>query len=87
MPAYYTYDIAFWMKIFAVMLLGLNAAAFYLTDTFKVVEHMGPGEDAPPPAKSIAASSLILWLAVITLGRYIQLYQKRSRLGEMFEAT
>jgi hypothetical protein len=75
MPAYYTYDIAFWMKIFAVLLLGLNAAAFYLTDTFKVVEHMGPGEDAPPPAKIIAASSLILWLAVITLGRYIQLYQ------------
>jgi hypothetical protein len=75
MPAYYTYDIAFWMKIFAVLLLGLNAAAFYLTDTFKVVEHMGPGEDAPAPAKIIAASSLILWLAVITLGRYIQLYQ------------
>jgi uncharacterized membrane protein len=75
MPAYYTYDIAFWIKIFAVLLLGLNSAAFYLTDTFKVVEHMGPGEDAPPPAKIIAASSLILWLGVITLGRYIQLYQ------------
>jgi len=75
MPAYYTYDLAFWIKIFAVLLLGLNAAAFYLTDTFKVVERMGPGEDAPPPAKIIAASSLILWLGVITLGRYIQLYQ------------
>jgi uncharacterized membrane protein len=75
MPAYYTYDIAFWMKILAVLLLGLNAAAFYLTNTFKVVEHMGPGEDAPPPAKIIAASSLLLWVAVITLGRYIQLYQ------------
>jgi hypothetical protein len=75
MPAFYTYDIAFWIKIFAVLLLGLNAAAFYLTDTFKVVEHMGPGEDAPPFAKIIAASSLVLWLGVITLGRYIQLYQ------------
>jgi len=75
MPAFYTYDIAFWIKIFAVLLLGLNAAAFYLTDTFKVVEHMGPGEDAPPSAKFIAASSLVLWLGVITLGRYIQLYQ------------
>jgi len=75
MPAYYTYDIAFWIKIFAVLLLGLNAAAFYLTDTFKAIEHMGPGEDAPPPAKIIAASSLLLWVGVITLGRYIQLYQ------------
>jgi uncharacterized membrane protein len=75
MPDFYTYDAAFWIKIFAILLLGLNAAAFYLTDTFDVVEHMGPGEDAPPVAKVIAASSLILWFAVITLGRYIQFYQ------------
>jgi uncharacterized membrane protein len=75
MPNFYTYDIAFWIKILAILLLGLNAAAFYLTDTFNAVEHMGPGEDAPPRAKIIAASSLFLWFAVITLGRYIQFYQ------------
>jgi uncharacterized membrane protein len=75
MPNFYTYDIAFWIKIFAILLLGLNAAAFYLTDTFHVVEHIGPGEDAPRGAKIIAASSLVLWFAVITLGRYIQFYQ------------
>jgi uncharacterized membrane protein len=75
MPVFYTYDVAFWIKIFAVLLLGLNAAAFYLTDTFKMVERMGPGEDAPPRAKIIAASSLVLWFGVITLGRYIQSYQ------------
>jgi len=75
MPDFYTYDAAFWIKIFSILLLGLNAAAFYLTDTFNVVEHMGPGEDAPPLAKVIAASSLVLWFVVITLGRYIQFYQ------------
>ena len=75
MPAYYTYDMAFWIKMFGILLLGLNAAAFYLTDTFQVVERKGPGEDVPPAAKLIAASSLVLWLGVITLGRYIQLYQ------------
>jgi hypothetical protein len=75
MPNFYTYDIAFWIKIFAILLLGLNAAAFYLTDIFHVVERMGPGEDAPLPAKVIAASSLVLWFGVITLGRYIQFYQ------------
>lgn len=75
MPAFYTYDIAFWIKMFAILLLGLNAAAFYLTDTFRVVERMGPGEDAPMPAKIIAASSLVLWFGVITAGRYIQFYQ------------
>ena len=75
MPEFYTYDMVFWIKIFAILLLGLNAAAFYLTDTFNAVKHMGPGEDAPPLAKIIAASSLALWFAVITLGRYIQFYQ------------
>ena len=72
MDQYYTYDWAFWLKMLAIMLLGLNVAAFYLTDAFESVEHLGPGEDAPPLAKFIAATSLFLWFAVITLGRYIQ---------------
>lgn len=74
MPGFYTYDVVFWMKIAAIMLLGLNAAAFYFTNAFNAVEHMGPGEDAPPLAKWIAGSSLVLWFVVITLGRYIQSY-------------
>jgi hypothetical protein len=72
MDQYYTYDWAFWLKMLAIMLLGLNVAAFYLTDAFESVEHLGPGEDAPPLAKFIAATSLVLWFTVITLGRYIQ---------------
>jgi uncharacterized membrane protein len=74
MPAYYTFDAAFWLKILAVLLLGVNAAAFYLTDAFESVERLGPGDDAPRLAKVIAGSSLFLWFAVITLGRYIQSY-------------
>jgi uncharacterized membrane protein len=72
MDQYYTYDWAFWLKMLAIMLLGLNVAAFYLTDAFESVQGLGPGGDAPPLAKFIAASSLFLWFAVITLGRYIQ---------------
>ena len=74
MPAYYTFDAAFWLKILAVMLLGLNVAAFYLTNAFESVERLGPGDDASRLAKVIAGSSLFLWFAVITLGRYIQSY-------------
>lgn len=74
MDQYYTYDWAFWLKMLAIMLLGLNAAAFYLTGAFESVERLGPGDDAPPLAKFIAGSSLFLWFAVITLGRYIQSY-------------
>lgn len=72
MDQYYTYDWAFWVKMLAIMLLGLNVAAFYLTGAFKSVERLGPGEDAPALAKFIAATSLFLWFAVVTLGRYIQ---------------
>ncbi len=74
MDQYYTYDWAFWIKMLAIMLLGLNVAAFYLTGVFESVEGLGPGDDAPPFAKFIAATSLFLWFAVITLGRYIQSY-------------
>src|SRR5438552_2229633 len=72
MPNYYTFDVAFWLKMLALLLLGLNVAAFYLTDAFHTVEHLGPDEDAPVLAKFFAASSLVLWFAVIALGRYIQ---------------
>jgi uncharacterized membrane protein len=74
MDQYYTYDWAFWFKMLAIMLLGLNVAAFYLTGAFESVQDLGAGENAPPLAKFIAASSLFLCFAVITLGRYIQSY-------------
>ena len=72
MPSYYTFNVAFWLKMLGLLLLGLNVAAFYLTDAFQSVERLGPGEDAPLLAKCFAATSLVLWFAVIALGRYIQ---------------
>jgi len=72
MPNYYTFNVAFWLKMLALLLLGFNVAAFYLTDAFHSVQHLGPGEDAPLLAKVFAATSLVLWFAVIALGRYIQ---------------
>ncbi len=72
MPVYYTYDAALWLKILALMLLGLNAAAFYLTGAFRGVELVKAGESAALPAKLVAASSLCLWFLVIMMGRYIQ---------------
>ncbi len=71
-PMNYIYRGVFWYKMLSLVLLGVNAAAFYLTDVFKGVENVGAGEDAPMSAKLVAASSLILWFAVITFGRYIQ---------------
>ena len=82
MPEFYTLDYAFWVKLLAILLLGGNAAAFYLTGVFGGVKDLGPGGDAPLSAKLVAASSLILWFAVIILGRYIQFYQDSIPLGQ-----
>jgi uncharacterized membrane protein len=82
MPEFYTLDYAFWVKMLAILLLGVNAAAFYLTGVFGGVKDLGPGEDAPLSAKLVAASSLILWFAVILLGRYIQYYQESIQIGQ-----
>jgi uncharacterized membrane protein len=82
MPEFYTLDYAFWVKMLAILLLGVNAASFYLTGVFGGVKDLGPGEDAPLSAKLVAASSLILWFAVIILGRYIQYYQDSIQIGQ-----
>ena len=74
MPELYVYDAALWLKMLALLFLGLNLAMFYLTNIAYGVEHLGAGEDALFSAKLVAASSLFLWFAVIILGRYIQLF-------------
>jgi uncharacterized membrane protein len=72
MSAYYTYNIAFMLKIVFVLLALASLALFYLTGAFRDCEDVGPGGDAPLRAKFSAGASLVLWFAVIVLGRYIQ---------------
>ena len=72
MPTFYTHDIAFVLKIVAILLAVAAMGVFYLTSVFRECETVGAGKDAPPRAKLIAAISLVLWFAVIILGRYIQ---------------
>ena len=72
MPTFYTHDIAFVLKIVAVLLAVTTVGLFYLTSAFRKCAAVGPGQDAPLPAKLLAGVSLILWFAVIVLGRYIQ---------------
>ena len=72
MPVFYAYDIAFWLKMLAILLAGLNVLLFYWTGAFDRVRSVAAGESAPILAKVLAASSLFLWFAVLILGRYIQ---------------
>jgi len=75
MPSFYAYDAAFWLKMLFIALAGVNVLFFYKTTAFEECEKVGPGQDAPVLAKVICGTSLFLWIAVIILGRYIQIYQ------------
>ncbi len=79
MPAFYTYNLAFILKIVAVLLAMASLALFYLTSAFDDCEAVGPGGDAPWRAKVLSAVSLVLWFAVIVLGRYIQPFENSIR--------
>src|SRR5262245_24568244 len=77
-PFQYNHNPVFWFKMLFLLLAGLNVLAFYLTGVFHRVETLGPGEDAPLPAKVIAGVSLLLWIGVMYLGRMLPF------LGEAF---
>lgn len=73
MPYFYVFNWIFQLKILVIMLAGGNLLFFHCTGVFRTWADLGPGQDAPGSAKLVAVSSLLLWLAVIIIGRYIPL--------------
>jgi hypothetical protein len=71
MPGFYNMNVVFQLKMFTILLAGATLLLFYCTSAFRKLENLGPGDDAPAFAKFIAVTSIILWIAVIVLGRYI----------------
>lgn len=71
MPPFYVFNAIFQAKILAILFAAGNLFLFHCTGIFRKWEKVGPSENAPVFAKLVAASSLLLWLAVIVLGRYI----------------
>lgn len=59
------------LKLIFIALAGLNLLTFHLTGMARVVEKLGPMDDAPVLARVIGATSLALWLGVIYVGRLI----------------
>jgi uncharacterized membrane protein len=72
MPQLYGFNLAFNLKMAAILLAGVNLALFYGTSAYRDCEAVEPGGDAPIFAKALAGSALFLWFAVLILGRYIQ---------------
>ena len=70
-PFQYIHNWVFWVKMLFILLAGANVLAFYVSGIFQKIEHLGPGEEAPLGAKIIAATSLLLWVGVMYLGRML----------------
>lgn len=71
-PAYWD-NPAFLWKMSFIVLAGLNALWFQIVEHPKVI-HLGPGEDVPMASKISAGASLILWLLVLLLGRWLPVF-------------
>jgi hypothetical protein len=73
MPYFYTGNWYFQLKIFAILVAGGILVLFYCTGLFRKWGSVGAGEDAPAFYKLVAAASLLLWVAIVIIGRYIPL--------------
>lgn len=59
-----------WLKMIAIVLAGINMLVFELV-TAKSVSKWDKGALPPPAARTAGALSIILWISVIFLGRWI----------------
>ena len=75
MPYFYAFNLTMYLKMGSMVVAGAILLLFYCTGAFRRWAQLGPGENPPALAKFIAASSLILWFAIIVFGRYIPLTQ------------
>jgi hypothetical protein len=66
----YYRNTAFWLKMGAIVLAGINMLVFERI-TAKSMPNWDRGVVPPPSARAAAAVSLALWLAVIFFGRWI----------------
>jgi len=69
-PYVYAFNPSFRIKMLLILLAGLNALWFRL-GVFLDVDKWGPGIEASRLAKIISALSLLIWIGVITAGRFI----------------
>lgn len=75
MPGFYANNPAYKLKMLVILIAGANLLFFYCTSAFRPLEKLGPGDDAPISAKLVALSSIVLWIFVIVLGRYLPFYE------------
>jgi len=73
-PEQYFYNGAFHFKAASLALMGINVALFYTLE-FRSIQALGPADDAPRAAKTIAAVSLALLVAIMLFGRMLTFFR------------
>jgi hypothetical protein len=61
---------AFWLKMFFMVLAGINALIFTLAASRSGAQWIESGT-VPTFVKAVATASLVLWVAVVTTGRWM----------------
>jgi hypothetical protein len=69
-PDQYVNNVAWWAKVFCLVLAGLNAMFFETTIGVRTMT-LGAGDDTPLSAKIVGAVSLASWLGVLYWGRML----------------
>lgn len=69
-PHQYVGNVAWWAKVFFLVLAGLNAMFFETTVGARTM-NLGAGDDTPRSAKIVGAVSLVSWLGVLYFGRML----------------
>jgi len=69
-PDQYIDTLAWWAKVFCLVLAGANAMVFETSVGARAIV-VGAGEDTPPAAKVVGAVSLASWLGVLYFGRML----------------
>jgi hypothetical protein len=79
-PRQYAENVAWWAKVFFLIMAGLNAMLFQTTLSARIAM-LPPGEDTPLSFKIVGAVSLITWLGVLYFGRMMPFLDVSSSTG------
>lgn len=74
-PDQYFYNNSFRFKLMLMAVAGLNILVFYRTSAFAEMKALAPGAEASLRVKIIAATSLCVWVGVLTCGRMITFFR------------
>jgi hypothetical protein len=76
----------FQLKLLFLLLVGIHALAFHRS-VYGKAEELDRAAAIPPIAKTAACLSLVLWVGILSCGRWIAYYERPGQVGMAPAAT